>query len=114
MTEQELAKMDNDDKIHAIADALDLPKPREDMDDGTICKGGKIIWTDWNPLTNANARDEVVEAMAKKGWSLNLYRPMLPVETFTVLINGHHKQYHCRADTPGEAVLNACLLAIGE
>ena len=113
MTEAELAKLSDEDKIHAIADALDLPKSCEDMDDGTICQEQphKMLM-EWNPLADANARDEVEDVMVGKGWSIctitDSGRSLVTVQREGVVYDWS------AAPDRGTALINACLLAIGE
>lgn len=77
MTERDLAKMSDRDKVRMLVEKLVLPdldmgaygwpyRLGNQFEAGVLIRGCRIIW---NPLTDANARDEVVEAMVEKHYA---------------------------------------------
>lgn len=76
-------------------------------------ESGDWYWVSWNPVEFARQRDELVEALRKYGWKVELtvwLDGMARVE----LLNDEQRYLTCSpmSDTPGLAVCRAALKAI--
>ena len=111
MIETQLAKMSGEEKVWMLGSKLGFRLSRAH---GLIFRKNKGMDLAWNPLTDANAMLEVIKAMREKSFYVDiitLYPPQYRAKVY-----GAHGPlvYQADADDPKPAVLNACLLAIGE
>ena len=120
MTEAELAKMSDEDKVRMIAEkvmgwrAASAPgQPADNRSRRYWNRGGFYIHMPaWNPLTDGNARDDLVDAMVDRGWSICTLTDKAR-SLVTIQREGEVCEWECAPDR-GTALVNACLLAIGD
>lgn len=121
MTQNELAKMSDEEKIRAVAEKImgwERFAPKEFWVDAQHTESRYVGkgWGYWNPLGNTNARDEVVEAMRQRRVPLIVHiRPWSGKDYCAVVTEPNVVRIGTAyANTPGEAAVDACLLAIGD
>lgn len=106
MNEADIGSMSGEDKVRKIAELLELPARAE--------ADWERLRRLWNPLTDANARDEVVNALLARGYIVFVFHGCpSPGRVAASVKIGVHDLY-AEGDTAGEAVVNAALLAIGD